>query len=215
MKDKQLNRSQNNLELRDIDTTKGVVDFIYIDTNTQDDRGTYFSLDHLKTITLHKRMRHFKNHDITKAIGKPFELGVTDGRGWVRSQLANYKGEYSSEARNALIEYQSGLITEHSFGFYTLQSEYDKTRESIVITEFEVMEFSSLTHWGSNQNTPTQSVRSAEEAEDLATIMNKIEKMVQTEPLTDERAVELMEKYESIKKAVNDYVIRNLIKNLK
>lgn len=121
-----------------------------------------------------KRIKHLKYHDTRLVPGVPTELGEDEFGGWFVSQLAkNSEGEFSTLAKDTLIEYEAGVITEHSHGFQILQKEMDDAGIRHII-ESKLWEFSSLGAWGANPLTSTEFVKSLKTEEDIIKYLNSI-----------------------------------------
>jgi len=99
------------------------------------------------------RIKHLKNHDPNRMIGKVVELKEDSNGLFFKSVMST-----NTFGKDALIEYQEELLTEHSIGFITLQS--DQTDDGIqLIKEIKLFEGSAVT-WGSNSDTPVVSIKS-------------------------------------------------------
>lgn len=126
------------------------------------------------------RMRHFKNHDFTMAIGIPIEFYDEDDRLIMVSKLAS-----TTLGKDTLIEYQEGLIKEHSIGYSVVKSEDERDehgkRTITRLKEIMLWEGSSLTGWGANPNTPFLGVKQLSER------MDKLEELLKVGQFSDER----------------------------
>jgi len=139
---------------KDIDTKKGIVSFYFADFNSIDAHGRRMDKKAFnRTINNNsKRFAHLLNHDTNIMIGKPLEVGTDDKGAFMVSQLSK-----NSYGKDALIMYEEGIITEHSFGFKIIDSAQEGKVE--VVNELQMFEASSVT-WGANPNTPTISLNS-------------------------------------------------------
>jgi len=139
---------------RDIDTKKGIVSFYFADFNSVDTHGRRMNKTAFNRTLKNnfKRFAHLLNHDTNLMIGKPVEVGVDEKGAFMISQLSK-----NSAGRDALVMYEEGMITEHSFGFKIVDSVQDGKVE--VVNELQMFEASSVT-WGANENTPTISLNS-------------------------------------------------------
>jgi len=82
----------------------------------------------------------------------------------------------------------SGLITEHSIGFKVIKE--DKKADANYMSELRLWEGSSLTHWGSNDQTPITGVKSLN-IEDINTRIKNLDKFCRNSTATDE-TIELL-----------------------
>lgn len=139
------------LNAKDVDTVKGIVSFYFADFDSVDSQNRRMDKNAFnRTIKNNfKRFKHLMNH--YGAIGKPLEVGTDSKGAFMVSQLSR-----ATVGVDALLMYQEGMITEHSFGFEILSSNQENKVE--VVTELKMFEASSLDTWGSNPNTPTISV---------------------------------------------------------
>lgn len=93
------------------------------------------------------RIKHLLNHDSTKPIGKPVELWEDDNFAYYKSQVGTHKlGD------DVLDMAESGLLTEHSYGYQRIRE--NKVKEGNELLEVKQWEFTNLTGWGANANTP-------------------------------------------------------------
>ncbi len=98
------------------------------------------------------RIKHLKNHNPNQMIGKVVELKEDSIGLFFKSIMST-----NVPGTDALIEYQEKMLTEHSIGFITLQS--DQTDDGItLIKEVKLFEGSAVT-WGSNPDTPVLDIK--------------------------------------------------------
>jgi len=135
--------------MRDVDTKKGIVSFYFANFETPDSNGRLVTNSSMsRTINAGgNRLKHYKNHDNGIVLGKIIELGKDEKGAYAVSQLSK-----SDEGRNILIQYDEGLINEHSFGWQMLKSH--KEGEIEVAEEVRIWEVSSMTGWGAHSETP-------------------------------------------------------------
>ena len=161
------------LNARDIDAKKGIVSFYFADFDSVDSQGRRMDKNSLnRTIKNNsKRFAHLLNHDTNLMIGKPLEVGTDSKGAFMVSQLSK-----NSHGKDALIMYEEGIITEHSFGFRIVDSVTEGKVE--IVNELQMFEASSVT-WGSNPNTPTISLNShqtelVKELQAMAAVNNEL-----------------------------------------
>ena len=110
--------------VKDVDLSKNTVTLYFANFDSLDSDGDIIEKGAFtKTIkewrpTGANRIKHWKNHDSNQVIGKPLEL-FQDSKGagavsWLGSKQL---------AKDALLDYQEGLITEHSFGYAVMASD--------------------------------------------------------------------------------------------
>lgn len=133
------------------------------------------------------RIKHFKNHSTWDVPGKLLELGEDQKGGWFLSQLSK-----STLGRDTLIEYEEGIITEHSHGFEIMQEEVDEQGTNH-IKESRLWEVSSLTAWGANHLTNTEYVKEIRSADQFIAEMKRLTSYLKIGRFSDE----LLEKSEN------------------
>lgn len=201
---------QSNLELKGFDDKQGIVEFYFASFNTLDSDGDIITEGAYKK-TLEEqghrsRIKHFKNHNPEQVVGVIKEF-YTDDKGVIAvSQLVK-----TTLGKDTLIEYESGIITEHSQGFQIIQEEKDNMEGVNMIKEIKLWEVSSLTHWGANKNTPVVDVKSEK---DILSLMQKMNQILSKSNISDERGEELLKAYDllgetlkSLEKPSNDTLI--------
>lgn len=185
---------QSNLELKDFDSKQGLVSFYFASFNTLDSDGDVIVEGAYKK-TLDEqghrsRIKHFKNHNPEQVVGVIKEF-YTDDKGVIAvSQLAK-----TTLGRDTLIEYESGIITEHSQGFQIMQEERDTMEGHNIIKEIKLWEVSSLTHWGANKNTPLVGIKSEK---DILSLMTKLNHILTSTNISDERGGEILKMYNEL-----------------
>jgi HK97 family phage prohead protease len=180
------------IELKDFDQKKGLVTFYFASFETRDsdndiiEQGAY-----KKTIEENKaRLKHFKNHNPLQVPGVITRIEEDTKGAFSTSQLAK-----TTLGRDTLIEYEAGIITEHSQGFNTIQEEFDTMEGVNRIKEIRLWEVSSLTHWGANENTPTVDVKSLSDPIKMFESLNYI---LHKSQISDERGEKLNELYNEL-----------------
>jgi len=114
-----------------------------------------------------RRIAHLRHHDWTKVIGNIQEL-KEDNRGLLFvSKLGR-----NDDAKNALLDYQDGLIREHSVGFMKVEGKNEKPQgaDHTILKEVILYEGSAVL-FGANELTPVLDVSKSEN------IINAIDKI--------------------------------------
>lgn len=187
---------QCNLAVKDIDGSKGIVQFYGSafgakGSDKDSDTDVILKGSFKKTIVENKsRIKHYLNHSVWEVPGVIQELKEDSYGLLVTSQLAKGKGgEFSTLAKDTLINYESGVITEHSIGFRAIKEAYDEVEGCNFISEIKLWEVSSLTGWGANQNTPVVGIKSQK---DLLTTLKSIDNILRNTSISDEGAIKLL-----------------------
>lgn len=197
-------RKSVNFEIKDIDESKGVVQAYYSAYGNKDSDGDII-LKGAATKSAKERgpggngrIKHFKNHDWRLVPGVLTELGEDQKGGWFVSRFAQHKGEFTQLAKDTLIEYKSGVITEHSHGLDIIKSHPEG--DANVITELKLWEVSTLTAWGANEQTPVVNVK---EEKDILKLFEQIEKLLSIGEFSDDYLKRLEEKHKSLKDLIH------------
>lgn len=142
------------------------------------------------------RIKHLKNHNPNQMIGKVVELKEDSVGLFFKSVMST-----NSFGKDALIEYQEELLTEHSIGFITLQS--DQTDDGIqLIKEVKLFEGSAVT-WGSNPETPVIDIKGMTYPE-LANELESVVKYCRVGGLSDELVSSVEIKIRQIQQEISE-----------
>ena len=180
---------------KDVDTEKGTIKAYYsVIGNIDSDRDITEPGAGLKTIQERgpkgsNRIKHFKWHDRRFVPGVPQELGEDEFGAWFVSKLSK-----STLGKDTLIEYDEGIITEHSFGFEIIKDSVDESGIRH-IKEYRLWEVSSLTAWGANPLTRTEWVKDIKEPKELLEAIENITKYLKVGSFSDEYLSKLEQKY--------------------
>jgi uncharacterized protein len=146
-------------EIKDL-SQKGIVTFYASVFGNKDYGGDIVEKGAFsKTITENsKNIRHFKHHDSTQMVGVVKSL-IEDDRGLlVTSQLIlkTQLGAETYEEYKAMLE--AGKSMDHSIGYNVIKD--DKKDDARLLKELRLMEVSTLTAWGMNNQAQTVAVKS-------------------------------------------------------
>lgn len=192
--------------VKDLDNKKGVVIFYgsaFGTTKADADSDNDVILKGAFTKTIKEnfpRIKHCLNHSVYDVPGvftdlkeDPFGLLCT-------SQLAKSSDNtFSTLAKDTLINYEAGVITEHSIGYRPTKEAYDQQEDCNFISEIKLWEVSSLTGWGANSNTPVVGVKSQK---DCLEQLKAIDKVIHNTSISDEGAKNLLK----ISEQINTYL---------
>jgi len=186
------------LKMEDIDETKRIVkgylsSFDTLDSDNDVIRKGAFTKS-LKERGVdaanNRRIAHLRNHDWEHQIGKFLEL-AEDSKGlYFVSQLGR-----STKGQDALLDYQDGILREHSIGFNYVKGKIEEKEDSELgnyynITEVKLWEGSGVT-FGANEFTPTleaeKSLIDSDYLLNLNNDMNVLIKALKNGKGTDER----------------------------
>jgi hypothetical protein len=146
------------------------------------------------------RVKWFLNHDKDMLLGVPIEGREEDGLVKMTAQL-NMKKQIS---RDVLSDYElyaeHGKTLEHSVGVEEVVRSKANPKEVI---EWKLWEFSTLTHWGANENTPLLDLKSMT----LKEHVSFLEKAIQKSGYTQQRLKSMEESLILLRKAVGGSLI--------
>lgn len=194
--------------IKDMDIKQGIVTGYAASFNTLDaDNDIIMPGAFTKTIneqgpkSKQPRIKHLLNHNTSQPIGNPLTL-MEDNKGL----LYESKIGTNSIAQDFLKMVDSGLITEHSIGFSTVRKtvinpDADWRDQTTHIHEVKLYEFSSLTAWGANQNTPLIGVKSLQTIDER---INTIVKAIDNGTFTDSTFIFLKDELYFLQKAFKD-----------
>lgn len=144
--------------------------------------------------TGNRRIQHLRNHDWNQLVGK-FEELYEDNIGLVAiSKLGR-----STKGNDMLLDYQDGLIREHSIGYKNIKGKITREKSDSFgsyknVTELNLFEGSSVT-FGSNSLTPVLDVAKSENYE---TIIDKIKTLTDSLDLAIKNGLGTDERQEKI-----------------
>lgn len=109
------------------------------------------------------RVRWFLNHDVTILLGVPVK-GYEDANYLIMEAQFNLEKQIARDTYEDYKLYaEYGKSLEHSVGLEPIKYTIDQTKVVRTVTEWKLWEFSTLTHWGSNSNTPMLGIKSADQ----------------------------------------------------
>lgn len=156
----------NTLAVQDVDMNKRTVTGYFSAFGNVDSDGDMIVRGaYAKTISENKsRIAHLLQHQIDKPIGKIMELEEDDMGLRFTSVISK-----STLGNDTLIQYQEGILKEHSVGFMTMKGQPKGERENSYyeIQEVKLWEGSTVT-WGANPMTPVTDIKTLAEAKEQA-----------------------------------------------
>jgi len=175
------------LEFKDVDGKKGIVTGYFARFDIKDAENDIIRKGAFqKSITEQgpksatPRIRHLMNHDPFKPLGVITELKEDASGLYYESKIGTH-----TLGQEFLKMAESGLITEHSIGYYPTKST-GKKGVNRILTEIKLSEGSSLTINGVNQFTPLLSVKGEMDFELLNEKQKSIEAFCRKSDATDE-----------------------------
>lgn len=182
--------------IKDADVKKGIVTGYFAHFDSVDGDGDVIrkgaftkTLQEAGPASSRPRIKHLLNHDTNKTLGKILHLEEDPTGLYYESQIGTH-----ALGSDFVKMIESGLITEHSIGFKTVNKKSAKGIPGAKweLTEIKLWEGSSLTAWGANPNTPYTGLKSYEKASKAAQRFELLSKAMRDGSFTDE-TYELLE----------------------
>jgi HK97 family phage prohead protease len=164
---------QLSYDLKDLDTTKGVVTAyanVYNFKDSDGDVSAYGSFD--KTVNENfKRIRVLKDHNPTMMIGVPLAIDTKDTYGLLTTSQFNMNKPLGKDMfTDVKLMHESGLNAELSIGYRVMQRDQ---KDKSIIKEYKLMEYSFLSSWGANQLSTVQDIKSIKNHYGLMELIQK------------------------------------------
>lgn len=152
-----------------------------------------------KTLKEHfKRVKWFLNHDIRILLGVPIE-GWQDGKYIKLSGQLNLKKEVSRDIYEDYKLYaEYGKTLEHSVGVNAIKWKMENDVREVF--EWKLWEYSTLTSWGANEDTPMLGIKSLR---DINSGIEWLDLMLKKGGYTDERFKQIETQLNNLKTLIN------------
>lgn len=156
-----------------------------------------------KTLSEHfKRVKWFLNHDKNVLLGVPLE-GKQNGKYLEMLGQLNMKKQVSRDVYEDYKLYaEHGRTLEHSIGVNAIKWEMDGDVRKV--SEWKLWEYSTLTSWGANEDTPMLGIKGAKDINDGIEWLNT---MLKKGDYTDERFVEIEASLQKLKSLLVEPVV--------
>lgn len=197
--------SSVNASIKDVDGKKGIVSGYFSSFDNVDSDGDVIrkgafakSIMEWGPKSTTPRIKHLQNHNVSQPLGKITDLSEDTNGLLYESQIGSH-----ALGQDFIKMVDSGLITEHSIGYQVMKqnqlqewADYMKnpTGGMFELTDLKLWEGSSLTAWGSNQNTPLTGMKAEEKKDAIQALMNRqknLEKFCRNTTASDE-TIELL-----------------------
>lgn len=182
----------SSIGIKDVDVKQGIVVGYFAHFNSKDAAGDIIIPGAFKkTISENlPRIKHLLDHDRTKAVGKILSL-EEDNIGLKYESKAGR----DTKGRDFLLMCEDGIITEHSFGYDTIDQE--QKSDGNYLTQLKMWEGSSLQAWGCNENTPLVGLKEYKHSE-LIERMKTIEDGIRNGKYSDDAFIRLEKELKAI-----------------
>ena len=148
------------------------------------------------------RLKWFLNHDRTQLLGVPLEATPTKDYLRVVGQINLDK----QIGRDTYADYKlfadHGKTLEHSIGVDAIKYMEDRENNVRKVTEWKWWEYSTLTSWGANENTPLLSIKGASPVQALELFQIRMEKG----KYSDETFIDIENSISRLKSLITDPV---------
>jgi HK97 family phage prohead protease len=142
------------------------------------------------------RVKWYLNHNQGQLLGVPIEGVETDDYLQMTAQLNMNKQMSRDIYEDYRLYAEHGKTLEHSIGVDPIKRD---SKDARMVLEYKLWEFSTLTNWGANSNTPLLSIKSDKEAAETIELLEKMLK----EKYSDERLQLIEDKISFLTKALN------------
>lgn len=117
------------------------------------------------------RIKFLFEHDATAILGTPHVLREDDFGLYFEAKI-----QPTALGSDILTLYLANCITEHSIGYETVESTWDRVRSVRLLKQLRLFEISSVT-WGMNSQTPVVAVKSMADPSHLAAMADRAAKL--------------------------------------
>jgi HK97 family phage prohead protease len=149
-----------------------------------------------------KRIKHLKDHDRTQLLGLPLEF-IPDGYGLLTRSAMNLNKQMVKDVYEDYKFFMShDRSIEHSIGYRVMKDNMDRVSGIRTITEYKLLEYSTLSFLGANEN--TQCVDIKEDADKLQSDIKMLGEMLAKGNYSDEKFVEIENKLKDIQTSLTD-----------
>lgn len=143
------------------------------------------------------RWRWLYNHDTTQLLGCPLKAWETSEGLMVQAQINTEKQLGRDVLSDYILYAENGRTLEHSVGVQAIKRD---ERDSRIVKEWRLWEFSSLACWGANPATYCESIKSRQDIKDELAFLSKAVKA----DYSDERLRGIEQKISILEKALGN-----------
>jgi HK97 family phage prohead protease len=182
-------------QIKDLDE-KGIV-IVAANAIGNVDSDKDMSMDNSFSKTLSEnfnRLKWFLNHDRNLLLGVPIE-GKQSGKYLEMKGQLNLKKQIAKDTYEDYKLYaEHGKSLEHSIGVEAVK--WEQKGDTRMVTEWKLWEYSTLTSWGANEDTPMLGMKSADSIPEAIEWLNV---MMKKGNYSDEKFLQIEEKINSLK----------------
>ena len=183
-------------EIKELDETEGIVAAYANAYNNEDsDKDISAPGSFTKTVSDNfKRIRVLKDHITTISLGVPLKIDTSDPFGLYTETKFNLKKEVARDMFSDIkLMKENGLNAELSIGYNIVKRDQ---KDSRIITEYKLMEYSFLSSWAANELATVQGLKGVEAFYGIMDLVTKAYNL----PHSDSRLVKLEEILKSLSK---------------
>jgi HK97 family phage prohead protease len=173
--------------VKDLDAKQGIIQMYWSAFGNEDDGGDIVvpgaftkSIAEWGPGSKQPRIKYLWQHDSSQLLGVPSQL-VQDDIGL----LATAQIVQTTLGQDVLLLYEADVVTEHSIGYETVKSTFDRASMARLLQEVKLYEGSAVT-WGMNSQTPTVAVKSLTDAAKITDRRDRLHKLLHDAPLKTE-----------------------------
>lgn len=154
-----------------------------------------------------KRLKWFLNHDRNLLLGVPIE-GKQSGKYLEMKGQLNLKKQIAKDTYEDYKLYaEHGKTLEHSIGVEAVK--WEQQGDTRMVKEWKLWEYSTLTSWGANEDTPMLGIKSADSIIEAIDWLNV---MLKKGNYSDEKFLQIEEKINSLKSLFTEPVVTTQVK---
>ena len=202
---------QHNINLKDLDDTKGVVKAfanVYDFKDSDGDISARGSFDN-SVRDHYPRIRVLKDHNPRVTLGVPLEIDTKDNYGLLTITKFNLDKEVSRDMFSDIkLMHENGLNAELSIGYNVVSRD---VKNKSIITEYKLMEYSFLSSWAANELSTVQDIKGHKSVQKFIDLVRKSYDL----PYSDARLLKIETLLKTIEKAneptnvsqiINEYI---------
>jgi len=152
-----------------------------------------------------KQIKHLKDHDRTMLLGLPLEFNTKDSYGLlVRSAMNLEKQSVKDVYSDYKFFAEHKRTLEHSIGYRVIKYMMDEATGVRRITEYKLLEYSTLSFLGANSNTPCVAIKSEDNINELKEKADLLNEMLTKGDYSDEKFIKIEQTIKEIQSKIEE-----------
>jgi HK97 family phage prohead protease len=161
-----------------------------------------------------KQIKHLKDHDRTQLLGLPLEFITNDPYGLLVRSKMNLEKQFVKDVYSDYKFFaQHDRTLEHSIGYRAIKFSIDETSQIRKISEYKLLEYSTLSFLGANSNTPCVGIK-GEAITGLKDEMQLLDEMLRKGDYSDEKFLQIENKLKEIQNKIEEMKTLNVTEPL-